>query len=239
MTAALALEEVRKLFGGRAVLDGLSLVVRTGERVALLGHNGAGKSTLLRVASGLLPFEAGRVIVAGLPIPARHREAKERIGYLPDVAPLYEVLTPLEYLEYIATLWRLPAAAARERAVAYLKEYQLWEARNSWIQTMSKGMRQKVGLISVLMREPQILMLDEPFSGLDAEAIDLTVRILRNLSDDRTLIVASHDLEPVEQVARRAVVLRQGRVIADFPVRPGRLAGDLQHAVRVAAGVSV
>ncbi|MEW8977527.1 MAG: ATP-binding cassette domain-containing protein [Symbiobacterium sp.] len=90
----------------------------TGGEGGLLGHNGAGKSTLLRVATGLLPFESGQVAVAGHPLPVRHREAKRLVGYLPDVPPLYEALTPVEYLEYVAALWRIPAPVARERAAA-------------------------------------------------------------------------------------------------------------------------
>jgi len=199
--------------------------------VALLGHNGAGKSTLLRVATGLLPFESGQVAVAGHPLPVRHREAKRLVGYLPDVPPLYEALTPVEYLEYVAALWRIPAPVARERAAAYLEQYQLWNARHTWIQNLSKGMRQKVGLISVFLREPPLLLLDEPFSGLDAEACALTIRLLRNLGRDRALLVATHDVALVEQVVGRAVVLREGRVVADFAVRPGSLVRDLEQAV--------
>nr|WP_273377408.1 ABC transporter ATP-binding protein [Symbiobacterium thermophilum] len=235
--ALLVLENIRKRFGQREVLHDVSLTVRRGERVALLGHNGAGKSTLLRVATGLLAADGGLAIIGGLPAAAGHREAKMLVGYLPDVPPLYEALTPAEYLEYVAALWNIPSRVATERAAGYLKQYQLWEARHTWIQNLSKGMRQKVGLISVFLREPPLLLLDEPFSGLDAEAAELTVQLLRTWGDDRAVIVASHDVELVERLAERAVVLRQGRMVADLPVRRGRLATDLRQFAQGAAEV--
>jgi len=216
---AIELRNVSKSFGNYPVISQMELTIFAGERIALLGPNGAGKSTLLRIIAGLLPADSGQVYIEGERQTGSGRIRRQigtKIGYLPDEPPLYDLLNPIEFLEYTAALWKIPFRSVEQRLVDLLDQYRMTPAARMWISHFSKGMRQKLGLISVLFRCPPILLLDEPFTALDSDAIETTVRYLRIREHFQTAIIVSHDLDLVEQVADRAVILHQGRIIAEF-----------------------
>jgi len=200
----------------KPAVDGLDLTVRAGEFYALLGPNGAGKTTTLRIVAGLLRPDAGSVSVFGIDALADPIAAKRLIAWVPDEPPVYEKLTPNEYLEFVAGLWDMDAACARRNARDLVEQLGLGPNADDRCQGFSKGMRQKVVLAGALVHDPQLLILDEPFTGLDAavarQAKELLVKRVR---DGVTVIMTTHILEVAERMAERIGVINRGRLIAE------------------------
>jgi ABC-2 type transport system ATP-binding protein len=214
-TPALELKGLKKSFD-RPAIDGLDLSVRAGEFYALLGPNGAGKTTTLRIVAGLLRPDAGSVSVFGIDALANPIEAKRLIAWVSDEPMIYDKLTPLEYLEFVAGLWGIEAATAEARAVELIDWLGLAPHADERCQTFSKGMRQKVALAGALIHEPRLLILDEPLTGLDAGS----ARQVKNVLTERvrggvTVIMTSHILEIAERMAERIGVLDKGCLIAE------------------------
>jgi ABC-2 type transport system ATP-binding protein len=209
-------ENLRRAYGGRAALHGLTLAVAPGEILGFLGPNGAGKSTTVKMLTGMIKPDGGRAIVAGFDVVRDPLEVKQRIGYVPESAALYETLSAREYLELIASLHHLPPAGARERIEDLLTRFGLEHAIDQRLSEFSKGMKQKVLIASALMHRPEVLFLDEPLTGLDANAALVVKELLRGLAaQGRTIFFCSHVLEVVERVCTRIVIINQGRLIAD------------------------
>ena len=211
---ALELIGLRKTFAKVAV-DDLDLAVRAGELYALLGPNGAGKTTTLRMVAGLQRPDAGSIRVFGVDAIADPIAAKRIIAWLPDEPLLYDKLNPMEYLEFVAGLWSVDPPAAMARAEELLRWLDLWEQRGARCETFSRGMKQKVALAGALIHEPQLLILDEPLTGLDAGASRqvkdlLTARVAAGC----TIILTTHILEVAERLADRIGIIRGGRLIA-------------------------
>jgi ABC-2 type transport system ATP-binding protein len=214
-TPALELKGLKKNFD-RPAIDGLDLSVRAGEFYALLGPNGAGKTTTLRIVAGLLRPDAGSVSVFGIDALANPIEAKRLIAWVSDEPMIYDKLTPLEYLEFVAGLWGIEAATAEARAIELIDWLGLAPHADERCQTFSKGMRQKVALAGALIHEPRLLILDEPLTGLDAGS----ARQVKNVLAERvrggvTVIMTSHILEIAERMAERIGVIDKGRLIAE------------------------
>jgi ABC-2 type transport system ATP-binding protein len=214
-TPALELKGLKKHFD-RPAIDDLDLSVRAGEFYALLGPNGAGKTTTLRIVAGLLRPDAGTVQVFGIDALANPIEAKRLIAWVSDEPMIYDKLTPLEYLEFVAGLWGIEAATAEARAVELIDWLGLAPHADERCQTFSKGMRQKVALAGALIHEPRLLILDEPLTGLDAGS----ARQVKNVLAERvrggvTVIMTSHILEIAERMAERIGVIDKGRLIAE------------------------
>ena len=169
MADALVVVGLRKAFA-RPAVDGLDLTVRAGELYALLGPNGAGKTTTLRMVAGLLVPDDGRITVCGIDAVADPIAAKRVVAWLPDEPLLYDKLTPLEYLEFVAGLWGIEPATAAPRAEGLLRDLDLWDRRDARCETFSRGMKQKAALAGALIHDPALLILDEPLTGLDAGA---------------------------------------------------------------------
>lgn len=210
------MHNVSKYFGNKAIISDLNLSVAPGERVAIVGFNGAGKSTLLKIMAGLLPIDSGFLLLKGVEQNENKSLLKKQIAYLPDDPPLYDLLSPLEYLEYIAALWKIPIESVKQQIFELMENYQMTSASQMWIKNFSKGMRQKLGLISVLFRSPSILLLDEPFNALDRDAIQTTIRYLQDRQFVRTVIIVTHDLDLIEQFADRVIFLHKGDVTTEF-----------------------
>jgi ABC-2 type transport system ATP-binding protein len=226
---ALRLRNLQKTFAKKAV-DGLDLTIRPGEFYALLGANGAGKTTTLRMVAGLLQPDAGEIFVDGIDARKNPLEAKRRIAWLPDEPLLYDKLTPLEYLEFVAGLWGMKAEEASPRAEALLRRLNLWEQRNQRCESFSRGMRQKTVLAGALIHAPRLLMLDEPLTGLDAGA----ARQVKDILAEQTragaaVILTTHILEVAEKLADRIGIIAEGRLIAE---------GDLNHLRSLSAAQS-
>ena len=214
-TPALDVRGLSKLFDKPAV-DGLDLTVQAGEFYALLGPNGAGKTTTLRIVAGLLKPDAGSVRVFGIDALADPVAAKRLIAWVPDEPPIYDKLTPFEYLEFVAGLWGIDAARAEANARALIERLGLGPNAHERCQGFSKGMRQKVALAGALVHEPRLLILDEPLTGLDASAARQAKDVLvERTRAGVTVIMTTHILEVAERMAERIGVIERGRLIAE------------------------
>ena len=211
----LKLRGLRKAFD-RVAVAGLDLDLPAGELYALLGPNGAGKTTTLRMVVGLLTPDAGGIEIAGIDARRHPEDAKRVTAWLPDEPLLYDRLSPLEYLEFVAGLWQVPPALATERARDLLTFLGLWPHRNELCEGFSRGMRQKVALAGALLHDPQLLILDEPLSGLDAGASRQVKDLLRaRVQRGHTVILTTHVLEVAERLADRIGIIAGGRLIAE------------------------
>jgi len=215
MTPALDIRGLVKRFGGRPAVDGIDLSIAPGELHAILGPNGAGKTTTLRIVAGLLKPDAGSVRVMGYDVLAAPEDAKRVLAFLPDDPLLYAKLRPLEYLEFVAGLWSLEPQAARDRAQRLLEWLGLGDRTGEMIEGFSRGMRQKLALAGALIHEPQVMILDEPLTGLDAAA----ARQVKDLLVERArqgvcVILTTHILEIAERLAERISIIRAGRIVA-------------------------
>jgi ABC-2 type transport system ATP-binding protein len=213
--AALQLTALTKHFG-RPAVDQLNLTVRRGELYALLGPNGAGKTTTLRMVAGLLAPDGGKVEVFGIDLTADPAGAKQAMAYLPDDPMLYAKLKPTEYLEFIAGLWGIAAADAEPRARKLLDWLDLTKHAHELTEGFSRGMKQKLALAGALIHEPQLLILDEPLTGLDAAAARQVKDLLvDHVNGGGTVILTTHILEVAERLAQRIGIIEHGRLIAE------------------------
>jgi len=216
LTAAIEIAWLLKRYGDRAAVEGLNLVVPRGEFHALLGPNGAGKTTTLRIIAGILRPDSGTVRVMGHDIVEDAVAAKRVMAFIPDEPPLYGKLRPLEYLEFVAGLWSMDAALARRRAEALLEELGLADKRGDYIDAFSRGMRQKLALAGALIHDPEVMLLDEPLTGLDAEAARQVKDILiARVRAGCTIVLTTHILEVAERLAERISIIAGGRIAAE------------------------
>jgi ABC-2 type transport system ATP-binding protein len=216
MTDALSIRGLSKTFGGKVAVDDLSLTVRAGELYALLGPNGAGKTTTLRMVAGLLKPNAGDIAVFGHDVLADPAAAKRVIAWAPDEPMLYDRLTPLEYLEFVAGLWGVEPAVAMPKAEELLRWLGLWDNRAERCEGFSRGMKQKTALAGALIHDPQLLILDEPLTGLDAAVARQVKDLLQaRVKNGATVILTTHILEVAERMADRIGIIQHGRLVAD------------------------
>ena len=215
MTDALVLEGLTKVFVKPAV-DHLSLTVRAGELYALLGPNGAGKTTTLRMVAGLMKPTSGSIAVFGVDALADPAGAKQLIAWAPDEPMLYDRLSPMEYLEFVAGLWGVAPAEGRARAETLLKLLGLWENRDQRCETFSRGMKQKAALAGALVHDPKMLILDEPLTGLDAAVARQVKDLLQQrVQGGATVILTTHILEVAERIADRIGIIKDGKLLAE------------------------
>src|SRR6266850_1409182 len=213
--AALEITALKKSFG-RPAVDGLDLRVRPGEFYMLLGPNGAGKTTTLRMVTGLLKPDEGAISIFGIDAIAEPLAAKQIVGWLSDEPMIYDKLTPLEYLEFVAGLWNVDASIAEARAQDLLRWLGLKDHARERCEGFSRGMRQKVALAGALLHEPKLIILDEPLTGLDAGAARLVKDVLAdNVRAGRSVVMTTHILEIAERMADRIGVISGGRLIAE------------------------
>jgi ABC-2 type transport system ATP-binding protein len=214
--------EVRDLgrwFGNLHAVDTLSFDVRPGEILGFLGPNGAGKSTTVKMLTGMLRPSSGTARVAGFDIASQPLEVKRRIGYVPESGAIYDSLTAAEYLELVASLHHLDLSRARARAGELLQLFGLHDDRDRRISEYSKGMRQKVLLAAALLHNPDVLFLDEPLTGLDANAALMVKELLRSLAaQGKTIFFCSHILEVVERICSRIVIINKGVIVVEGTV---------------------
>ena len=215
MTDALVIKGLTKSYRAPAVQH-LALTVRSGELYALLGPNGAGKTTTLRMVAGLLQPDSGSISVFGVNALAQPAAAKQLIAWVPDEPMLYDRLTAMEYLEFVAGLWGVDPKAARARAEDLLKWLGLWDQRDQRCESFSRGMKQKAALAGALIHEPKLLILDEPLTGLDAAAARQVKDLLQaRVKGGDTVILTTHILEVAERIADRIGIIQNGRLLAE------------------------
>ncbi|MBI1854001.1 MAG: ABC transporter ATP-binding protein [Planctomycetes bacterium] len=212
-------KELTKRYGEITALDGVSFEARSGEILGYLGPNGAGKSTTISILTGLLAPDSGSASISGYDVAAAPVEAKARVGYVPEVPAVYETLTPEEFLGFVGRIRKLPESTIATRTPLLLDLFEIGDRARFRMGGFSKGMRQKVLLAAALLHDPEVLILDEPLSGLDAPSALLLREILRGLRDaGKTILYSSHILEVVEKIADRVVILAKGRVVAQGTV---------------------
>jgi len=215
MTEALRIRGLAKAFD-KPVITGLDLDIAAGQLYALLGPNGAGKTTTLRMVTGLTRPDAGSIHIFGVDALADPIAAKAITAWLPDEPMLYDKLSPLEYLAFVAGLWRMDPDKASEEAERLLHWLDLWEQRDTRCEGFSRGMKQKVALAAALIHDPKLLILDEPLTGLDAAMARAVKDALREQVDrGKTVIVTTHILEVAERMADRIGIIGGGKLLAE------------------------
>jgi len=211
---ALQIENLHKSFDKPAV-NGLSMTIEAGEIFALLGPNGAGKTTTMRMVAGLTRPDSGRISICGMDTAEQPIEAKRVLAWVPDEPLIYDKLTPVEYLRFIAGLWSMPTGVAETRANNLLADFGLADHAHQRCQGFSKGMRQKLALAGALIHEPRLIILDEPLTGLDAGSARQVKAVLRELvATGVTVIMTTHILAVAERMADRIGVIANGRLVA-------------------------
>jgi len=198
------------------VLRGINLHIQPGQVIGYIGPNGAGKSTTVKIICGILGNYEGLVKVGGVDIQKDPIGAKKKIGYVPELAELYEALTPYEFLSFMAKLHDMPQALADDRIEKMLTAFGLGGNIHQRMDTFSKGMRQKVLITSGLIHNPEIIILDEPLSGLDANSVIIVKELISRLaSEGKTIFYCSHMMDIVEKVSDRIILIANGAVVAD------------------------
>jgi ABC-2 type transport system ATP-binding protein len=216
MRPIIELKEVYKKYGEKPVLKGINLSINAGQVIGYIGPNGAGKSTTVKILCGLISDYEGDVTVAGINLKEDPVAVKRKIGYVPELAELYDVLTPFEFLGLMAELYDIPKQIAVERIQKMLTAFGLEANMNNRMDTFSKGMKQKVLIISGLLHNPDIIILDEPLSGLDANSVIIVKDLISKLAKDgKTIFYCSHMMDVVEKVSDRIILINEGKVIAD------------------------
>ena len=215
-TPTIRVDGLRFAYTGEEVLHGVSFVVHRREVTGLIGPNGAGKSTTLKILTGILPPAKGQVEVEGFSLPRQAFELKQRVGYVPEAADLYETLSAQEFLELSGRLHELEEPSLQARITALLGGFELVDERHQRLGSYSKGMRQKVLIAAALIHDPSMIVLDEPLTGLDANAAVLVKGLLLSLAaQGKTVLYSSHVLDVVERMCRRVLILDRGTLIAD------------------------
>ena len=226
----LNIEHLTKTYGGKAAVQDLSLHIRPGEICAFIGHNGAGKTTTLKACCGILPFEegeitlkcccgiqqfdSGRITVDGISVQDDPLECKRRLAYLPDNPDLYEYMTGIQYLNFIADIFAVGARERAERIRSYGDQFDLTRDLAQPISAYSHGMKQKLAIISALLHEPKLILMDEPFVGLDPLAAHQLKTLMRRFCDGGgAIFFSTHVLEVAEKLCDRVAIIRAGRLV--------------------------
>jgi len=212
----ISIKNLWKSYGSKAVLKGIDLDIYPGQVIGYIGPNGAGKSTTVKILCGLISDYEGQVFVKGLNLKDNALAVKSTIGYIPELAELYDVLTPVEFLTLMAELYNLDKHIALERMAKMLAAFGLQANINDRMDTFSKGMKQKVLITSGLLHNPDIIILDEPLSGLDANSVIIIKELISKLAKEgKTIFYCSHMMDVVEKVSDRIVLINEGTVIAN------------------------
>ena len=210
------IKNLNMFYDTKQVLKNLSLDIFPGQVIGYIGPNGAGKSTTVKILTGLIQDFLGEVIIDGMKMSENPQEIKKLIGYVPENAEIYDVLTPVEYLDFIGKLYGMEEPVLGERIVKLLNAFGLGNNINDRMDTFSKGMKQKVLLTAGIINNPKILILDEPLSGLDANAVILVKELITRLSKEgKTIFYCSHMMDVVEKVSDRILLISKGEIIAD------------------------
>lgn len=210
------IRNLEKRYGQKQVLHGINLEITSGQIIGYIGPNGAGKSTTVKILCGLINEFDGDISIFGKDLRTNTLEIKKRVGYIPENAVLYESLTPMEFMEFIGEMRGLENEVTRSKAEALMNIFEMKSNLNQRIATFSKGMRQKVMICSALLHNPDLIFMDEPLSGLDANSVIMVKEMLIHLSrEGKTVFYSSHLMDVVEKISDRIILIDQGKVIAD------------------------
>ena len=227
------IKNLTKKFDRFIAVDDLSFSVGEGEVLGFLGPNGAGKSTTMKVITGFLSPSLGSVLIDGNDISIKPIEAKALIGYLPEGAPCYGDMTPLEFLKFIAEIRGYRGQECADRVRHVIREVDLESVCMQSIETLSKGFKRRVGLAQAIIHDPKVLILDEPTDGLDPNQKHHVRELIKNLAKDKIVVISTHILEEVTAVCSRAIIINSGKIVADGT--PGELESKskFHHAVSI------
>lgn len=225
---SIAVRNLTKLYGEQKAIDDISFDVKTGEILGFLGPNGAGKTTTMKILTCYMPPSAGQVEVDGLDISHSSLDVRKKVGYLPEMNPLYLDMNVLDYIEYSAQLHGLKGGQMKHRVKEMVHVCGLEEVRHKDIGELSKGYRQRVGLAQAMVHEPDVLILDEPTSGLDPNQIVEIRNLIRQLGRAKTVILSTHILSEVQATCDRVLIINEGKIVADGT--PEQLRQDFQGA---------
>ncbi len=211
----LKIEKLTKHYPGsdKGVTD-LSLHIQPGDLYAFIGHNGAGKTTALKSIAGIHGFDSGEIIIDGISIKENEMECKRRMAYIPDNPDLFEYLTGIQYLSFVADVYRISSADRKERIARYADAFEITDALGDLISSYSHGMKQKLAIISALIHEPKLLILDEPFVGLDPKAAVVLKSYMRELcASGGVVFFSTHVLEVAEKLCNKVAIIKDGRLV--------------------------
>ncbi len=204
-----------KHFGSKTVVNNLSFAVKKGEVLGFLGPNGAGKSTTMRMVTGFITPSKGDVKICGTSMIDHPKEAKSHIGYLPEAAPLYDDMTVLDFLKFCASMRKLHGRVGREAITGVIDTCFLGNVAHQSIHTLSKGYRHRTCLAQALLHDPDVLILDEPTDGLDPNQKHEVRQLIKRLGENKAILFSTHILEEVDAACSRALIIDQGRIVAD------------------------
>ena len=226
-TPAIEIRDLRKVYGDKAAVDGLTLTVPQGCFFGFLGPNGAGKTTTIKMLMGLAPPTSGTIELLGLPMPERSLDIKQQIGLVPDESMLFDHLTGGEFIEFVGRIYGLDRSTARDRADELLDLFELGSLPTKLIVEYSKGMRKRVAMAAALIHRPKLFLMDEPFEGVDAVGARLMKDILLDqVRHGATIFLTSHVLEVVERLCERVGIIHEGKLIAEGPMSEMRGAAE-------------
>lgn len=216
MEGILSINNLRKSYGANEVLQGIDLTVSRGEIIGYIGPNGAGKSTTVKIILGIEEGYTGEVKLFGKDISDGNIEYKKKIGYVPEIAEVYDTLTGFEYLTFIGELYGMDFDLVEYKAKRLMELFGIGDVYHSRISSYSKGMKQKLLIISSMLHNPEILFLDEPINGLDANSVMIFKEILSQLAEQgKTVFYSSHIMDVVEKISSRIILLNGGKIVAD------------------------
>ncbi len=213
---SLKAENITKIYGNQKALDAVSFTIKTGEIVGFLGPNGAGKSTMMKIMTGFISQNSGDVFVNNLNTKSNIKEIKQQIGYLPEHNPLYLDMFVKEYLNFVAKLYSVENY--KDKVVDIIRQTGLSSEQNKKIGALSKGFRQRTGLAAALIHNPDVLILDEPTTGLDPNQIIEIRNLIKTVGKEKTVMLSTHIMQEVEAVCDRVIIINNGQIIADKPV---------------------
>ncbi|MFB6258044.1 MAG: gliding motility-associated ABC transporter ATP-binding subunit GldA [Flavobacteriales bacterium] len=228
---SISVEHISKEFGDQKALDDVSFSMKGGEVVGFLGPNGAGKSTMMKILTCFIPPTAGKATVCGFDTRDASIQVRKNVGYLPEHNPLYMDMFVREYLRFIAGLHGLDRK--KERIERMIDTVGLRPEIGKRIDALSKGYKQRVGLTQALIHEPEVLILDEPTSGLDPNQLSEIRDLIRDIGKERTVLLSTHIMQEVEAICDRVIIVHQGRIVADDPVKELRAKTGGQAAIQI------
>ena len=210
----LRIENLTKTYGEKRAVDNLSLHIAPGEIYGFIGHNGAGKTTTLKAVVGILQFDKGEVFIKGESIRKNPLACKQKIAYIPDNPDLYEFMTGIKFLNFIADIFGVPEEKRQERIHKYADLFEMTENLAQPIASYSHGMKQKLAIISAWIHEPKLIIMDEPFVGLDPKAAHILKQMMREICDEGgAIFFSTHVLEVAEKLCDKVAIIRNGQLI--------------------------
>lgn len=225
----LKIQNLTKHYGDKLVVDHLSLHIHPGEIYGFIGHNGAGKTTTIKACCGILPFDEGEIYVDGISVRENPLECKRRMAYIPDNPDLYEFLTGIKYLNFVADAFKVPKEKRKPLIEKYAGMLDLTKDLGQLVSSYSHGMKQKLAILSALIHEPKLMILDEPFVGLDPVAAHTVKGLMRELCDNGgAIFFSTHVLEVAEKLCDQIAIIRQGKLIVSGPTKEVRGNGSLE-----------